>query len=262
MNEVNQTLFIPLYGKSRVSQKGIILKDRSAEEIWREVQFPLSGRAKSSWLTYFMAMRARVFDEWTAARLASVADAVVLHIGCGLDSRVLRTGCAYGRWYDIDFPQVIALRRKYYCETDTYRMVSGDASDAEWLAQIPAGGRAVVILEGVSMYLQEEAISRLFSALDHRYDAVDVLMDAYTAFGAKASKYKNPVRDVGVTAVYGLEDPTAVLNRCGLRLLREHSMTPDALVNELHGLERLFFKAMFAGTMARKVYRLYEYGKE
>ena len=33
MNEVNKTLFIPLYGKSQVSKKGIILKDPAAERI-------------------------------------------------------------------------------------------------------------------------------------------------------------------------------------------------------------------------------------
>ena len=36
MNEVNKTLYIPLYGKSKVSRQGIILNDPSAEIIWKE----------------------------------------------------------------------------------------------------------------------------------------------------------------------------------------------------------------------------------
>ena len=36
MNEVNKTLFIPLYGKSQVSKKDIILNDPTAEKIWKE----------------------------------------------------------------------------------------------------------------------------------------------------------------------------------------------------------------------------------
>ncbi len=34
MTEINKTLYIPLYGKSQVSKKGIILQDKKAEEIW------------------------------------------------------------------------------------------------------------------------------------------------------------------------------------------------------------------------------------
>ncbi len=40
MNEVNKTLFIPLYGKAQVSQKGIILHDPTAERIWKNEAFP------------------------------------------------------------------------------------------------------------------------------------------------------------------------------------------------------------------------------
>ena len=86
MNEVNKTLFIPLYGKAQVSQKGLILRDQKAEEIWGKEAFAIAGKAKSRWLAYFMAMRARIFDDWANRMLALHPDALVLHIGCGLDS--------------------------------------------------------------------------------------------------------------------------------------------------------------------------------
>ena len=60
MNEVNKTLYIPLYGKSKVSKQGIILNDPSAERIWEEEAFPIRGKSRSKWLAYNMAMRARV----------------------------------------------------------------------------------------------------------------------------------------------------------------------------------------------------------
>lgn len=60
MNEVNKTLYIPLYGKSFVSRKDIILHDAKAEEIWAKEGFELKGKSKSKWLAYNMAMRARV----------------------------------------------------------------------------------------------------------------------------------------------------------------------------------------------------------
>ncbi len=50
MNEVNKTLYIPLYGKSKVSRQGIILSDPAAERIWQEEAFPIHGRSASKWL--------------------------------------------------------------------------------------------------------------------------------------------------------------------------------------------------------------------
>ena len=64
MNEINKTLYIPLYGKALVSGRKIILRDPKAEEIWAEEGFPLKGKSKSKWLAYYMSMRAAAFDRW------------------------------------------------------------------------------------------------------------------------------------------------------------------------------------------------------
>ena len=64
MDNVNKTLYIPLYSKALVSKKGIILSDKKAEEIWESEKFPLKGKARSKWLAYFLSMRAAVFDKW------------------------------------------------------------------------------------------------------------------------------------------------------------------------------------------------------
>ena len=125
MNNVNKTLYIPLRGKAFVSERGIILHDPKAEEIWNEVKFPLKGKSASKWLAYYMGMRAAVFDRWTKERMEEDPGAVILHIGCGLDSRCGRVGTLGHVWLDVDFPQVIQERRRYYMETEEYRMVEG-----------------------------------------------------------------------------------------------------------------------------------------
>ncbi len=258
MNEVNKTLFIPLYGKSQVSKKGIILKDPVAEKIWEKESFPIRGKSKSKWLTYNMAMRAKVFDDWTEEMLIQDKEAVVLHIGCGLDSRYQRIISPYKNWIDGDFPDVIALRKHYYEETDTYHMINFDAANPENIKSLPNGNSAIVILEGISMYLSNEEIKGFFLALQEKYQRLHILMDVYTEFGAKASKYKNPVNDVGVTKLYGIDDFQPILQNTRIKLKSEHSLTPDRLVNELSGFDRFFFKMMFTGAVYKKIYRLYE----
>ena len=90
MKNESKTLYIPLYGKALVSRKGIILKDKKAEEIWAEEGFFLGGKSRSRWLAYFMGMRAAVIDKWTEEQLRNNAKSLVIHLGCGLDSRAER----------------------------------------------------------------------------------------------------------------------------------------------------------------------------
>lgn len=258
MNEVNKTLFIPLYGKAMVSQRHILLRDPAAEKIWKAEGFPIRGKSKSKWLCYNMAMRARVFDDWTDMMLSQYKNAVALHIGCGLDSRCERVKQPYQNWIDCDFPDVIALRRKYYSETEHYHMTPLDASDPEGIKSLPSADAAIVILEGLSMYLTNDQLYQFLNALQEKYVQLHVLMDIYTEFGAKASKYKNPVNDVGVTNVYGVKDIKELLKGSKISVKAEHTFTPEALIRELKPLESCFFRLLFTGKMYSKIYRLYE----
>ena len=74
------------------------------------------------------------------------------------------------------------------------------------------------------------------------------------------SRIKNPVREVGVSQVYGLDQPET-LETGALIWLREHEMTPQRFVDELHGVEKLIFQKLYAGKISRKIYRMYEFEK-
>ena len=259
MNSVNKTLYIPLYGKACVSRRGIILRDPKAEEIWAAEGFPLRGKAASKWLSFYMGMRAAVFDRWVSRQMEAMPDAAVLHLGCGLDSRVLRVGTAPHMWYDIDFPDVIAERKKYYQETDLYHLVGADVRNTGFLEQI-SGEKVIVVMEGISMYLKREALTQLLAQLHSHFEQVVLLMDCYTEFAAKATKYKNPINEVGVTQVYGLDNPME-LECSRFSFVGELDMTPSDLIDQLQGMERAVFKKLYAGSIARKMYRMYEFRK-
>lgn len=253
MDNVNKTLYIPLYGKSCVSKRGIILHDEKAEQIWAAEGFPLKGKSKSKWLAYYMGMRSAIFDRWLARKMEENPEAAVLHIGCGMDSRIIRVGVRGHQWFDVDFPEVINQRRKYFEETGNYKMISGDLRETDWLEQLPKG-KAIVVLEGISMYLQPEELKAAFENLYAHFENVHILMDCYTVFAAKASKYKNPINDVGVTEVFGMDDPNVLPG-----FLREHEMTPQDMIDQLQGMEKRIFASLYAGGVAKKMYRLYEY---
>ena len=258
MDNVSKTLYIPLYGKSYVSKRGLFLDDKKAEEIWKREGLSLKGRSASKWLAYYMGIRAAVYDEWVKRQMAEMPHAAVIHIGCGLDSRVLRVAAEGRKWYDVDLPQVIEERKRHYAGSDTYKMTAGDVRGGDWLTAIKETEAAIVVMEGVSMYLTAAEMRALTDLLCAHFEKLVLLVDAYTAFAAKMSKRRNPIHDVGVTEVYGIDTPQDYQGEA-LVFVKEHTMIPKKYVDELKGLERLVFSKLYAGSFSKRLYRLLEY---
>ena len=261
MNSVNKTLYIPLYGKSYVSKKGLFIDDKKAEEIWEAESFPLKGKSKSKWLAYYMGVRSAVFDEWLKQQMENSPTATVIHIGCGMDSRIIRVGTEKHKWYDVDFLDVIEERKRYYTETSNYKMIAGDARDCSWLTSIEKNKTGIIIMEGVSMYLTINEMRNLVDSLSSHFENLMILVDAYSSFAAKTSKFKNPINDVGVTEVYGINEPQAYQTE-KVAFVKEHTMIPEKRINELKGFEKFIFAKLYAGSFAKKLYRLFEYKKK
>ena len=253
MNEVNKTLYIPLYGKALVSQIGIINKDEMAQKIWSTSGLKMHGKAKSKWLAYNMAMRSRVFDDYVKDNIDD--DTLVLHLGCGLDSRCFRIN-KKAKWLDVDFEDVINERKKFYQENAEYKMLSFDITETNKLLELPNAKKALVVMEGVSMYFDNNKLLNILNTLSTKYAQVQIILDTYTSFAAKISKYKNPANELGVNNFYGIDDIAELIKDSDYKLIKELSFTPRYLVDELNGFEHFFFKLMFVNKLYGKFYKL------
>ena len=139
-------------------------------------------------------------------------------------------------------------------------MLSGDARDRRFLEAIEQKESAIVVMEGISMYLTVNEMRNLLEDLSLHFKRITILVDAYTTFAAKMSKRRNPVNEVGVTEVYGIDDPIEYQTE-NLAFVKEHVMTPQKYIDELKGFERFIFARLYAGAISKKLYRLYEYQK-
>jgi O-methyltransferase involved in polyketide biosynthesis len=138
---------------------------------------------------YVVALRAKQLDDWCAAFLARHADAVVLHLGCGLDGRGFRLAPPPSvLWFDLDQPGVVELRRRLYDDTDSYRMIGSSVTDPQWLDHIPTGRPTLVVAEGLLMYLQESEVRQLLERLTDRFDSGELLFDTLSALAPRLSK--------------------------------------------------------------------------
>ena len=87
---------------------------------------------------YMVTMRAKQLDDWSGDFLRRHSNAVVLHLGCGMDTRAFRLHPPETvQWFDVDQLNVIALRRKLYDDRDGYRMIGSSVTDEVWLDEIP-----------------------------------------------------------------------------------------------------------------------------
>ena len=152
-------------------------------------------------------------------------------------------------------------RKHYYAETDEYRMIAGDVRAGGWLTAIGENKSAIVVMEGVSMYLTVDEMRNLVDNLCFHFENVILLVDAYTSFAAKMSKKRNPINEVGITEVYGIDNPQAYQTE-KLAFAKEHTMIPQKYIEELKGFERCIFSKLYAGGVSKKLYRLYEYQKK
>ena len=89
-----------------------------------------------------------------------------------------------------------------------------------------------------------EELAEMMAKLRTHFSTVNVLMDCYTKKGARMSKYKNPIKYVGVTDVYGYDNPQEMAEKSGLSYVKEYDMTPQKYIDELRGIEKIIFKKL------------------
>ncbi len=137
-------------------------------------------------------------------------------------------------------------------------MIGADVRNNDWINSIPEQNNALIIMEGVSMYLENTQTTSLINGIISHFDKFSFITDCYTTLGAKLSKYKNPLKDVGVKKVYGINSPSVLENE-NFVFIKEHEITPINLINYLSGVQKFIFKKMYAGKLAKKLYKLYEF---
>lgn len=137
---------------------------------------------------YMVTMRAKQLDDWSTDFLGRFPNAVVLHLGCGMDTRAFRLHPPETvQWFDVDQPDVIALRRKLYDERDGYRMIGSSVTD-NWLDEVPTDRPMLMVAEGLLMYLTEPEVRTLLQRVADRFGSGELAFDTVSPMGPRLSK--------------------------------------------------------------------------
>jgi methyltransferase (TIGR00027 family) len=170
---------------------------------------------------YMVTMRAKQLDDWSTDFLRLHPNAVVLHLGCGMDTRVFRLNPPETvQWFDVDQPNVIALRRKLYDDRAGYRMIGSSVTDEAWLDEIPTDRPMLMVAEGLLMYLTEPEVRTLLQRLTDRFGSGELVFDTVSPMGPRLSK----VLTKGITK-WGIRDAREIEQwNPRLRLLDQSSV--------------------------------------
>jgi O-methyltransferase involved in polyketide biosynthesis len=212
-----------------------ILGDRYAREVVARIDYdwqktPITPRNAPS-----AVIRSAHFDKWASQFLAVHPEATVLHLGCGLDSRALRLRPGPGvEWYDVDYPEVIALRERFYPPGASYRLLPASVTELDWLSAIPADRPVLLLGEGLTMFLTEESGLALLRRVVERFPSGELQFDVFNRFAIRAQKVNTIVVRAGARLHWGIDGPADIVgNVPGTRLLAAVSVFDDDVLAKL-----------------------------
>jgi len=190
---VQETLLMPLWGRAiEYSKKKPILIDKIAYDIINSIKYDFSTIEKkvnklslASWIA-----RSIYFDDQIKSFIAKCPDALILNIGCGLDTTYERIDNGKIKWVDIDFPEVIDVRRKYIKESQRRKFLAKSIFDIDWNIDIPKSDHIMIMIAGVVYYFEENEVKRLFTIIQQQLKNVEIVFDYSSIRGVKIANKK------------------------------------------------------------------------
>lgn len=225
LDAVAETLLIPLcYRAVEARRPDSLVRDPRAQEIIDHLGVDPAHLKWRPTQQVFAMLRARQVDRWACAFLSNHANPVVVEIGCGLDARFDRLDNGIVRWVDMDLPEVVNLRRRFFTETDRRQMLAHSVFNLDWLDCIPPAGSYLFLAEGVFPYFAEDEVRRVFTALAKRFPGSELIVDALSPFMVHASAIIPSFRGYQARPCWSVSDPRSIETWCsGIKVLETYT---------------------------------------
>ena len=205
---VAETLMITLYSRYLETQRtDSFFRDRKAVQIVERTNYNFEKYAKGWASQLGVVIRVREYDRIVKNFLDSYPDAVVINLGCGLCTRFLRTDNGSVRWYEIDFPEVIEFRRKFFEQNDRYQFIATSILDFAWIDRIERSPNQplLILMEGVSPYLTESENREIIGQIRDRLAPSDLAFDVINRKVAKGTKRHDTVSKTDAEFKFGID---------------------------------------------------------
>ncbi len=189
---VSETLLITLYirAKDSMSKKPIV-NDKKAAEMVSKIEYDFSKLDNAKGSYYGTLARAKCMDDETKKFIARYPDAVIVSVGCGLDTRFERVDNGRIQWYNLDLSAVMEKRKEFFEENDRVFDIAESALNPQWTRKVNAKGKKVLITcEGVTTYFSEAEVKQLLEVLTDGFEDFEAHIDlSHKALVKRAKKH-------------------------------------------------------------------------
>lgn len=178
--EVMRTLLIPLCARaSEMDEKSPIVMDKKAHTILQSIDIEGNIVDGGNISTHGILSRTKVIDDSVRKLLSNSGSSVIINLGVGLDTRIDRLDNDWTHWYDIDFPEVIKMRKKYFSEYMNISYHSGSILNYDWknVMDTQPANTTIIIAEGLLMYFEESDVITLFEYIATHFPSAHMFFD-------------------------------------------------------------------------------------
>ena len=226
-NSVQETLIIPLFARKACTELyPNLYRDETAVHLLDQIDYDFSEAEKNShslmqrFGSLEVAMRQNDLAIEVRDYLKAHPTAAVVNLGCGLDST--GRGCDNGscKIYNVDFPDVIAVRNELLPAGEREKNISCDLNDTAWFSEIDASGGAVFFASGVFYYFLAEQVKALVQAMADAFPDGVLVFDAANRTAVKmiAKTWLKSAKIQDVGAYFAVSDARNELSRWDSRL--------------------------------------------
>ena len=226
-NTVQETLILPLYSRKLCTELyPNLYRDETAVHLLDLIDYDFSEAEKNShslmqrFGALEVAMRQNDLAFEVQAYLKKHPSAAVVNLGCGLDN----TGraCDNGRCkiYNLDFPDVIALRQQLLPAGEREENIPCDLKDSAWFDRIDASGGAVFFASGVFYYFLSEQVKGLVQKMANVFPGGVLVFDAANRTAVKmiAKTWLKSAKIQDVGAYFAVSDASKEIGAWDSRL--------------------------------------------
>lgn len=226
---VPETMLQTVYARARESAGRGAIRDETAEQIIGSLDYDFSLAEKDTAMRSGVIARTIVLDRLVGAWLGRHPGTVVVNLACGLDTRCYRMK-GYQHWYNLDLPETITVRQQLLPESGAISQLAMSAMD-DWGAAIrEMDAPALVIIEGLTMYLSEADVRRIFEVIAARLPKAEVFVETMNPAVAKRFKERS-IEGSHAKFTWGVKDGRALAALLpGFRFVEEHSLTEGMAV--------------------------------
>ncbi len=232
-----ETLLVPLYPRAVESRRTHpILEDPWAvgmvESIdWDFLRFNQRSRVIGC------TLRSAIFDRWVKKFLLSHPEGTVVEIGSGLNTRFERLDNGRLHWFDLDLPEVVELRLKFFSDTERRTTLATSVLDAGWMVTVRRSpGPYFFVAETVFVYLKEQEVKAALAQIAANFPSVNVAFDTISRKAIDSGNKDHARRKLEARFAWACEDPREIESwNIGLRLVESRTIVdvPESLTPRL-----------------------------